>query len=336
MFDFKLVEPNPVEWNALVGQYPGVTLFHTAFWTKIVGKTYGVKGQLLQIFRGDSPVGVIPIWTSSKAGLKIVGSPIRQTATHFCGPLCNPDINIDEVIESFYAFAIKELGASYVDITLPHTVEKNLSSEWKIARPETFVLDLRKTEEEIWTSFEGRMRTAVRKAQKSSVDIQAVKCGGKEIGEFYKMLEGVHGRHGVRPVFPQSFYKHLLIPSTSNAVLYGAIFENRWISMALILKFKNWMNYHSAASLREFSNLGANNFLQWHVIRNGLKEGVDFYDLGAGSGIAGIEKFKRSMRPLEANYQKMWRASLIGNLARNGYEMVLPWLKRISWCCCRL
>lgn len=96
------------------------------------------------------------------------------------------------------------------------------------------------------------------------------------------------------------------------------------------------MNYHSAASLREFSNLGANNFLQWHVIRNGLKEGVDFYDLGAGSGIAGIEKFKRSMRPLEANYQKMWRASLIGNLARNGYEMVLPWLKRISWCCCRL
>lgn len=329
MFNFEPVAIDDRGWDDLVRQYPGETLFHTSFWAEVVEKTYGIKGRLLQIFRDGAPVGVVPVWISRKGGLKLLGSPLRQTATHFCGPLCRPEVNLRDVVEELYSFGTKELGVAYMDITLPQPLTEPFSSVWNVKTPDTFVLELDRTEEELWKSFEGRMRTAVRKAEKNDVEIEIVACGHDEIGEFYSMLEEVHGRHGVKPVFPRLFYENLLIPSTPFALLYGAKFEERWISMALILKFGDWLNYHSAASVRKFANLGGNNLLQWHVIREGIREGKKRYDLGAGSGIAGIEKFKKSMRPSHARYQKMWRADWRGRLARTVYEGALPWLRKM-------
>ncbi len=321
---------DPHEWDYLVEQYAKCTLFHTSFWCKIIEKTYGIKGILLQFFDSKRPVGIIPVWIIRKAGLTLVGSPLRQTATHYCGPLLKDDIDINNVLESIYYYLSKTFKASYVDITLPSPLNANISETWNITRPDTLIVDLDRTEDEIWKSFEGRMRTAVRKAKKSGVEVEIVHCGLDEIDVFYNMLREVHALRGSQPVFPKDFYKHLLIPQSSYAFLYGARFEGRWIAMALILKYRDWMNYHSAASKREFGKLGANNLLQWQVILDGLKEGKKQYDLGGGSGMAGIVKFKKSMRPNIANYQNMWRASWIGRLARGGYEKILPWLRKVK------
>ena len=319
---------DPQEWDNVVKQYPECTLFHTSFWCQVIEKTYRVKGYLLQFLHRGKPVGVIPIWLK-KAGLILVGSPLRQTATHFCGPLLDNNININDALEALYHYASKELKASYVDITLPYSLHIKISKHWNISRPATLIVDLNRTEDEIWKSFEGRMRTAVRKAQKSGIQVDIIQCSINEIEIFCDMLEKVYGRHGIKPVFPISFYKNLLIPRSPYAFLYGARFEGRWIAMALILKYRDWMNYHSAASLREYGKFGANNLLQWKIILDGLKEGIKKYDLGAGSGIEGIERFKKSMRPDVAYYQNIWRGNLIAKLARWSYEKVLPVLRKI-------
>ncbi len=320
---------NSEEWDSLVERYPKCTLFHTFFWAQVIEKTYGIKGHLLQFWDRDKPVGIIPIWVTKKAGLTLVGSPLRQTATHFCGPLLNENININDALEALYLYASKKLKASYVDITLPYSLDVNISKYWNISKPDTLIVDLNRTEDEIWKSFEGRMRTAVRKAQKSGVQVKIIKCSNNEIEIFYNMLEKVHSRRGIKPIFPKFFYKNLLIHQSPYAFLYGARFEGQWIAMTLILKYRDWMNYHSAALLREFGKLGANNLIQWQVIRDGLKEEKKIYDLGGGSGIEGIEKFKKSMRPYRSYYQNMWRANMFARLARFSYEKLLPLIRKI-------
>ncbi|HDK27527.1 MAG: hypothetical protein DRP84_07955 [Spirochaetes bacterium] len=321
---------NSQEWDALFSEYSDCTLFHTCFWSQVIENTYQIKGYLLEFLQDGEQIGLIPVWLTKKAGLTLAGSPLRQTATHFCGPLLKKRINIDLALESLYKFLSENFGVNYLDITLPKPANQAKFLKWNVKIPKTFILDLNRSEQEIWKSFEGRMRTAVRKAEKSGVEIQVLQVSDREIDVFYGMLEKVYRRYEIKPPFPKSFYKNLLIPQSPYAFLYGARFEEHWIAMALILKYRDWMNYHSAASLREYGKFGANNLLQWKVILDGLKEGIKMYDLGAGSGIRGIEKFKMSMRPYKAYYQNMWRANLIGSLARTIYEKILPWMRKIK------
>ncbi|OCC14659.1 hypothetical protein DBT_1974 [Dissulfuribacter thermophilus] len=311
------------EWDALVEQYPGATLFHTSFWCRVIEKTFGVKGYLLQFLDNGMTVGVVPVWIRKKAGLTLVGSPLRQTATHYCGPLLMDGITVSQILAALYNYVSRELKADYIDITFPYSLDIAIDSSWKVSKPETLILSLDRTQEDLWKSFEGRARTAIRKAIKSGVNVHLIHNPEKELDTFYEMLEEVHRRHGRKPVFPKKFYESIFKVNSEYASLYGAEYNGKWIAMAFILKYKNWMNYHSAGSLRAFRQLGANNLLQWEIIKDGLRAEYILYDLGGGSGIHGIEKFKMAFRPYRDCYTNIWRANWVGGIARKIYERLI-------------
>ena len=83
-------------------------------------------------------------------------------------------------------------------------------------------------------------------------------------------------------------------------VFIGAVeYNNTIISSALFMICGNYGHYHLSGSNREYSGLGANNYLLWNTILELKKHNVNWFHLGGGSDSDpdnSLLKFKKSFK----------------------------------------
>ena len=173
------------------------------------------------------------------------------------------------------------------------------------------VIDLGKTihidltsKEEIWSNFEGRNRTSIRKAIKSGVTIKH-DSDKKTIQKFIELYNTTMDYDKADPYyyFGEDFYGSILKDLPDNHTFFYAELDHTIISCAIILHGNQQMHYHLSGSDYEYRKLSPSNLLLYEAACWGVEMGYKTFHLGGGVGSQqdSLLKFKQSFNKNSSN-----------------------------------
>lgn len=156
----------------------------------------------------------------------------------------------------------------------------------------TITIDLI-TKEQIWNTMSSKNRNVIRKAIKSGVEIYWGK-DLKLVDEFTPLYNATMNKDDATDYyyFNKDFYKSILEDLKYNFLFFYALYEQKIISMSMILFGKNNMHYHLSASNREYHSLAATNLLLYEAACWGCEHGYKLFHLGGGLGSKEDSLFK--------------------------------------------
>lgn len=293
-------------WDKTVYNSSQGTIFHTLSWLALIEKHQKLKLVHLGIFNGTNLVGVFPLFTKKFVFIKVSASPFVVEDTPYMGPAI-----ANEYISQFWpALEVfcNDSGINFLRfISIDRLNANGSNTSFEFIDKSTHLLDISKSNEELWNGLEGRCRTAIRKAQKSGVKVKA--SNDRHFVDYYYFLVE-HVYHGQNMVCPnkRSFYYDIWKRFRNRCLFVYAEYQGDIIAGAIVILDKNRAYYINGASLRQFRNLYASNIVLWESIQMAKALGLSLYDF-VGSDIPRLAKFKKSFGGKIAKHTCVERAS---------------------------
>jgi lipid II:glycine glycyltransferase (peptidoglycan interpeptide bridge formation enzyme) len=193
-------------------------------------------------------------------------------------------------------------------------------------------VDLSPSEEDIFASFDGNIRKAVRKAEREGIEV-CVNEGPDCVDQFYDLYQAAHHRSG-GGYQPRVYFEHVwnTLAGKREALFCLAKLRGRPIA-ALLLGFVDGnMVYLSGGAVGDEAQMNArpNERMHWEMIRLAKRWGCRFYDLGGitpdapeGSKSFGIAAFKRKFSSDVRAFAGYYRFDVKPVICKVG-DLVLP------------
>ena len=163
----------------------------------------------------------------------------------------------------------------------------------------TVIVDLERSEDDVFAAMKQQGRRAIRKAMKDESLTVTEETGLDEaaFAELYDVFVETGEREGFGPHPARRYLDMLATLGPEHARVFVTRRDGRVLAWALILVNDGAALYSVGASNAEARSAYAADLLHWHVMRTLLAEGVTSYDLaGAGSerfpGLSGLTQFK--------------------------------------------
>ena len=280
------------EWDGIAARIPSGTVFHSSLWLAILAETQSLILKKVGFFEDGALVGALPIFIKTIWPLRIAASPFVVEDTPYMGLVIDGD-RYAEALELLELF-MKQNGIHFLRIFQRDSIPSGIHlSGFQIMEKHTHLLDLTKSEEEIWKSFEGRCRTAVRKAEKGGVSIK-LESSREGIEGYYDILDNLYVEQKMTTPNPKQFYYRLWDAfADSQLNMLTAWHDETLIAGAIIIHDKDRCYYLNGASRYDYNNLCPNNLIQWEAIKLAKARGALWYDF-VGSDIERLAKFKKS------------------------------------------
>ena len=162
----------------------------------------------------------------------------------------------------------------------------------------TYEVDLNKSAEALFTSFNNKSRNAIRKARKENVTVQHT----QDIDIVYTNIKETLQRQASLH-YPSKAYLESLLKLRDNALFLIARKENR-IQGSLVLLYDREQGYAMYAGSIATPQVGSLDLLHYEAMLLLQSKGVNIYDfvgtrlhITKGSKQAGIDRFKRKFNP---------------------------------------
>ncbi len=187
----------------------------------------------------------------------------------------------------------KNIRADYIT-TMGTSIFNTYPKESSYCKFGSYILNLKKTEDELFMGLHGKHRNVIRKAQKNNL----VVLHGKEyLGDCFKLINETFTRQGLLGPTLENLQR--LNPLGEN-ISFTIIKEGDEIQgVAIFLWKRNHGCYYLHGGSSKHPHSGAMNLLHWETILRMKKNGVLFYDFvggrlspDKGSRLDGIQRFK--------------------------------------------
>lgn len=267
-------------WDDFVFNHPSGTIYHHSTWRQVLQLTYGYQPLYLVLQNGSGGDfhGLYPFMLvqSRLTGDRLVSLPFSA----YCAPLV-PDLAVAEMVN----FSLCQYPRiNYLEMKLCDsigTVPDFLESDSSYV---THFLDLSVGESALLKSFHS---TSVRQRIVGAAKNQlALRMGQSEddLKNFFKLHTAVRKKHGLPP-HPYRFFFNMwrLMASKKMLSMPFIEYQGKMICAAIVLKYKNTINYEYSASDEDYLHLSGNQMLTWEVIRMACGEGLTCFDFGRSS-----------------------------------------------------
>jgi hypothetical protein len=276
-------------WDHLVALHRDAGCFHTSAWAKVLHQTYNHHPFYLRFSRRRRLVALIPLMEvrSRFTGCRGVCLPFSDA----CEPLIFDPEALDLVRDRLVRL-VRERGWRHVEIRGGKSFQSTSDSATKFYG---HTLDLRHRVEELANRFDGAVRRAIRKAERSDISVLVARSR-QAIDDFYRLHVQTRRRHGLPPQ-PASFflniYEHIIKPGLGFIVL--ARRGSRPIAAAVFFRFGKNATYKYGASDKRFQEFRANNLVIWQGIQLLARTGVEKLHFGrTDCENDGLRRFKLS------------------------------------------
>ena len=310
---------NPDKWDTIVLQCQNSTAFHGAVWRDALDNVFKqLQPVYLLIKKDDMTIGGIPAFVFQPIpGIRLWHS---MPWNLFGGPQiidCG-QLNARELIstvENYLQTASSEKGWCELHWTLSpdDTIHDDtihygdLITEFGYKRTERFthILMTNGDIDTIWQAYNKRVRGAVRKAQKSGVEVIDTD-NEDDLSIFYEMYKNTVKRLGGTPK-PHSLMKMLLQHDIAKLAI--ATYQDTIIAGLLYLCYNRTVTLWCEASIPEFLQYRPNNAIFHHIITWACKEGYEWVDFGASppenAGLIAHKEQYRAKRTDFCSYTKI-------------------------------
>ncbi len=297
-------------WQAVLDETPRYSYFQTPQWSALLDASLPASTACpVLITFSDGGEVVLPLFSTPKRfGFRKVESlPWGAYGGLISAKPITPD-HYDAALKAVLSFRspIVECRINPLDID---TGGLRTHSTQGCSFQKTHMLPLPSSIDDLWSNFQSRNRTAIRRARDEGVTTTS---GNDEeriqtLQRLYQRAQEQYWR-GVETV-PQSFFEALVALDDRNLQIWTAEQEGRIIAADLILYGKNEAQYFIGASNREMSTLNAPRALLAAVLEDGCEQGIQYFNFGGSAGQVGVEQFKTLFGAKERDYvyyRKMW------------------------------
>ena len=302
------------EWNEFV-HHNGGTIFHTYEWSEILEKNYKTSRKLLGFFEHGELKAAIPLYYHKKGIFTIVSSPLLHSTPY--GGFIGEERYVSKAVSHLEEYLKK------VDVinmrTMVSTPDVYSGHGYDVEEKYTYYLPLRgRTEEEIWMSFRGRCRRAIRKGEKNGVVIRDLR--DDDIDRYYEMIEMTYEKWNIPPPLKKQHLIDVLntFPREENVKALVAERDGIVLSGAVFLIYNSVVYYWDGCSDPEYYKYSPNNLLHWELIKWALQRGLDTYDM-VGANMESIARFKESFSPVLKTYYDVTK--VFNPLAKAGKKL---------------
>jgi FemAB-related protein (PEP-CTERM system-associated) len=149
-------------------------------------------------------------------------------------------------------------------------------------------LQLPGNEDELWRSFDPKVRNQIRKGEKNELRVQ---WGGLDLlRDFYRVFS-VNMRDVGTPVFSRRLFESIL-QRVSGAEICAVYQGRQHIAAALLVHGDGIVEVPSASSLRQYNRLNANMLMYWRLLQRSIERGQRQFDFGRSSAGSNTYRFK--------------------------------------------
>ena len=305
-----LTPQNQSEWDAVIQQCPNTTAFQSLAWRDALTHAFRQLDPVyMRIKQQEATIGGLPAFVFQPIpGIRLWHS---MPWNLFGGMHLIEGMPLDPeaLIKSIETAAI-ENGWCEIRWTLTPehtTIYGDFFTEKNYERTDHFT-HLLKTDRDVdllWHAYNKRVRGAVRKAEKSGVEITDTDSE-EALSVFYDMYLMTVQRLGGTPK-PRSLMRTLLQRETAKLAI--AQYEGTIIAGLLYLRFNRTVTLWCEASLPAFLKYRPNNAIFHYIITEACREGYEWVDFGASppenTGLIAHKEQYRAVRTNFASYTKV-------------------------------
>jgi lipid II:glycine glycyltransferase (peptidoglycan interpeptide bridge formation enzyme) len=194
------------------------------------------------------------------------------------------------IVSEFIRFDPNLENHSYFENVLP-----------MVSNRQTVYVNLMQSVEDIWNNFQGRARTAIRKAQKMGINVRVSDKCPEDIESFYKIYnaEMERKRAPSHYRFNLAFFQNLIDEISDNIELVYAELDGAMFSSGLFVydNKHHIAHYFLMATQNEYQQYQANNLILYETMLHFKNRNFSTFDLQGGR--EGVYKFKTSFSKKE-------------------------------------
>ena len=271
----------------MIAGLPGVSVFHSSAWAKILSHTYGFTPIYFTAFHGNKLVSAIPVvevksWLTGKRGVSLPFTDESEA------------LGLSDDATARLTTEVLNLGRTR---GWRHVEFRGNNPKFQNAQPSlTFwghKLTLSPDRDALFNQLESSVRRAIRKAQKSGLTVEFSQTL-EATREYYALHCQTRKEHGLPPQpfrFFQQIHEHLL--SQNLGVVVTARRERQALASAIFFHRDAQAIYKFGASNRAGQDLRANNLVMWEAIQWLANRGVKTLRFGRTSAAnEGLRRFK--------------------------------------------
>ena len=321
-FDAEILDPRDItDWDDQVLNSPSCSVFHTAAWLRVLADTYRYAPLYLVHRDAARLTWAVPLVEvrSALTGTRGVSLPF----TDFCPPWRHAR-------EAPEPQGLREqclqLGRArrWRYIEFRGNVFGNDPPPASAAYLE-HTIDLTPGEGQLFRSFRGSVRRAVRKGNRVGLET-SFGCSQNQLAAFCRLNRLTRREHGLPPQ-PRRFFRHLHrhVLSCGMGQVVVARHEGRPVAAAVFLHAGRNALFKYGASDSSRQDLRANTHVMWEAIRWYAGRGYAKLSLGrTNERNEGLRRFKMSLHPDERRYRYFrysYRAkAFLQNIATVGHD----------------
>ena len=306
-------ETDADEWNRYVERSPGTNPFHRFEALDRQAEETNSQVHLLAGFVGQEPVGLFPVFAVDKGPLTAAFSPPPYSWTSYLGPAMlnvtklkrrKADRRTRRFIEGCLDWLDTELSPVYTKFVTGvfEDVRPFLWDGFDVQPAYTYVVDLEGNEDELMKQFSGDARRNVKGSPDDAYVIE--EGGGDEVETIVEQVAARYERQD-RPFHLSPSYARSLHDVLPDGALrpYVCRIEGETVGGILVAESgRTRYRWQGGVRVDVDVDVSVNDLLDWHVMRDGLRNGVDRYDL-VGAGVPRINEYKSKFNPrLETHY----------------------------------
>ncbi|WP_459877795.1 FemAB family XrtA/PEP-CTERM system-associated protein [Desulfothermus naphthae] len=296
--DVKIIEATEdfmTKWDEYVLNHSYSNVYQLYNWKKVIHETYGHEGYyIVAISNNMEIVGILPIVKINAYGFvkKFTSIPFSDL-----GGVLAENKKIEELLIEYALAKAKNENVRSVTLRQQERLRldgaiKNFHYPHLIIKKDKvrLILELKKSSEQLFTSFKSKLRSQIRKPMKEGF---TVKIGGLElVDDFYKVF-GKNMRWLGSPVHSKDMIKNTVKYFSPMCKIFAVYKEKIPVACSLILEFKDMVYNPWASSLREYSRLSPNMLLYWSMLEYSCDKGYKYFDFGRSSVGGGTYRFKK-------------------------------------------
>ncbi|MDS0475138.1 GNAT family N-acetyltransferase [Natrinema sp. 1APR25-10V2] len=302
------------EWNRYVERSDGSNPFFRAEALRLQAEDTDTTPHLLAGFKGQEPVGIFPVFRYAKGPITGAFSPAPYSWASYLGPSL---LNIDKLKQRKADRRIKrflEGSLEWIDEEISPLYSKFVTAEFDDVRPfvwngydvkpgHTYVVDLDGTEEELLKRFSSDARSNVRNADEDSYVIE--EGTNDDVERIVEQVRQRYENQGQSFQLNSDFARSLHEELPDGALRpYVCRVDGDFLGGILVIE-SDRTRYRWQGGVKPDADvdIAINDLLDWHVMRDGLRDGIEEYDL-VGAGVPSINRYKAKFNPrLETHYE---------------------------------
>ncbi len=286
---FEILNPLDLpDWNTRLTPSSGESIFNTVEWARVLHETYGYTPCYLTSMKGAGCSALLPMmevdsWLTGRRGVSLPFSD-------FCVPIGLGEENSGEAIQELVKLGRRRKWR-YFEIRNDRAASKETP---RSVRYLTHTLDLKPNEQVMFDRLESSVRTSIRKAVKTGVEVTFSESLDS-VRDFYRLNCETRRRHGLPPQ-PFRFFRnvHQYVLAKGMGRVVTAWHGGRAIASAVFFHTGKQALFKYGAADARSQHLRASNLLIWEAIRHYVGAGYENLSLGrTAKGHFGLRRFKQ-------------------------------------------